>query len=448
MENIEAAMKRIPPRSIEAEQAVLGAMLMNKDAVMVASEIVTGEDFYQTAYGIIFDSVVDLFKAGKPADLITLQEKLKEKNVPPEISSMEFVKDLLEGTQTSANVKYYAEIVRDKSILRRLIRINEDIANTCYLENQPLDEILEKTQKEVFELVEHGNSEEYVPIRQVVLNALDVIERASKTKGNVTGIPTGFIDLDYKLSGLQRSDLVLIAARPSMGKTAFVLNIAQHVAFRQNLAVAIFSLEMSKEQLVNRLFSLESHVDAQILRTGNLSDTDWEKLIEGAGTIGNSRMIIDDTSGISISEMRSKCRKYKLEIGLDLIIIDYLQLMSGSGGRKNESRQQEISEISRSLKGLARELNVPVIALSQLSRAVEQRTDKRPMLSDLRESGAIEQDADVCMFIYRDDYYNPDTEDKNIAEIIIAKQRNGPIGTVRLAWMPQYTRFGNELRQQ
>ena len=448
MENIEAAMKRIPPHSIEAEQAVLGAMLMNKDAVMVASEIVTGEDFYQTAYGIIFDSVVDLFKAGKPADLITLQEKLKEKNVPPEISSMEFVKDLLEGTQTSANVKYYAEIVRDKSILRRLIRINEDIANTCYLENQPLDEILEKTQKEVFELVEHGNSEEYVPIRQVVLNALDVIERASKTKGNVTGIPTGFIDLDYKLSGLQRSDLVLIAARPSMGKTAFVLNIAQHVAFRQNLAVAIFSLEMSKEQLVNRLFSLESHVDAQILRTGNLSDTDWEKLIEGAGTIGNSRMIIDDTSGISISEMRSKCRKYKLEIGLDLIIIDYLQLMSGSGGRKNESRQQEISEISRSLKGLARELNVPVIALSQLSRAVEQRTDKRPMLSDLRESGALEQDADVCRFIYRDDYYNPDTEDKNIAEIIIAKQRNGPIGTVRLAWMPQYTRFGNELRQQ
>lgn len=448
MENIEAAMKRIPPHSIEAEQAVLGAMLMNKDAVMVASEIITGEDFYQTAYGIIFDSVVDLFKAGKPADLITLQEKLKEKNVPPEISSMEFVKDLLEGTQTSANVKYYAEIVRDKSILRRLIRINEDIANTCYLENQPLDEILEKTQKDVFELVEHGNSEEYVPIRQVVLNALDVIERASKTKGNVTGIPTGFIDLDYKLSGLQRSDLVLIAARPSMGKTAFVLNIAQHVAFRQNLAVAIFSLEMSKEQLVNRLFSLESHVDAQILRTGNLSDTDWEKLIEGAGTIGNSRMIIDDTSGISISEMRSKCRKYKLEIGLDLIIIDYLQLMSGSGGRKNESRQQEISEISRSLKGLARELNVPVIALSQLSRAVEQRTDKRPMLSDLRESGAIEQDADVCMFIYRDDYYNPDTEDKNIAEIIIAKQRNGPIGTVRLAWMPQYTRFGNELRQQ
>ena len=422
--DMEAAMKRIPPHSAEAEQAVLGAMLMNKEAVMVASEIISGEDFYQTAYGILFDAMVELFHKGKPIDLITLQEHLKEKDVPPEVSSMEFARDLLVGTQTSANVKYYAEIVRDKATLRRLIKINEETANVCYLENKPLEEILDETEKKVFELVEHGNSQEYTPIKQVVLNALDVIEKASKTKGTVTGIPTGFIDLDYKLSGLQRSDLILIAARPSMGKTAFVLNIAQHVAFRQNLAVAIFSLEMSKEQLVNRLFSLE-----------------W------AGTIGNSRMIIDDTSGISISEMRSKCRKYKLELGLDLIIIDYLQLMSAGGGRKNESRQQEISEISRSLKGLARELNVPVIALSQLSRAVEQRTDKRPMLSDLRESGAIEQDADVCMFIYRDDYYNPDTEDKNIAEIIIAKQRNGPIGTVRLAWMPQYTRFGNELRQ-
>ena len=444
----EAAMKRIPPHSAEAEQAVLGAMLMNKEAISMASEIITGEDFYQTAYGILFDCIVEMFQQGKPVDLITLQDYLKEKDVPPEISNMEFARDLLMQAQTSANADTYAKIVREKSVMRRLIKVNEETANTCYQQNKPLDEILEDAQKKVFELAETGNSEEYVPIRQVVLNALDVIERASKTKGTVTGIPTGFIDLDYKLSGLQRSDLVLIAARPSMGKTAFVLNIAQHVAFRQNLAVAIFSLEMSKEQLVNRLFSLESHVDAQILRTGNLSDTDWEKLIEGAGTIGSSRMIIDDTSGITISEMRSKCRKYKLEMGLDLVIIDYLQLMSGSNSRRNESRQQEISEISRSLKGLARELNVPVIALSQLSRAVEQRTDKRPMLSDLRESGAIEQDADVCMFIYRDDYYNPDTEDKNIAEIIIAKQRNGPIGTVRLAWMPQYTRFGNEERRQ
>lgn len=448
MMDMEAAIKRILPHSAEAEQAVVGAMLMNKDAISAASEIVTGEDFYQTAYGILFDSMVELFQMGKPVDLITLQEHLKEKDVPPEISGMEFARELIASVQTSANVKFYAEIVQEKATLRKLIKINEEIANTCYQENQPLDVILDRAEKGVFQLVARGNVQEYTPIKQVVLNALDVIEKASKTTGSVTGIPTGFMDLDYKLSGLQRSDLVLIAARPSMGKTAFVLNIAQHAAFRQNLAVAIFSLEMSKEQLVNRLFSLESHVDAQLLRTGNLKDTDWEKLIEGAGRIGKSRMVIDDTSGISITEMRSKCRKYKLEFGLDMIIIDYLQLMSGSGGKNGENRQQEISEISRSLKGLARELSVPVVALSQLSRAVEQRTDKRPMLSDLRESGAIEQDADVCMFIYREDYYIPDTEDKGIAEIIIAKQRNGPIGTVRLAWMPQYTRFGNELRQE
>ena len=445
----EALIKRVPPHSIEAEQSVVGAILMDRDAITVAAEIICGDDFYQKAYGVIFDSVVELFNEGKPVDLITLQNRLREKAVPEEISSLEFVRDLVTAVPTSANVKYYAEIVSEKATLRRLIKMNEAIADECYQGQEPLEAILERTEKQVFELVQNrGGNGEYVPIKQVVLNALEKIEKASKSKGTVTGIPTGFIDLDYKTSGLQPSDLILVAARPSMGKTAFVLNIAQHVAFKQNRTVAIFSLEMSKEQLVNRLFSLESYVDAQLLRTGNLKDSDWEKLIEGAGTIGRSNLIIDDTPGISISEMRSKCRKYKMEHNLDLIIIDYLQLMSGSGGRSNESRQQEISEISRSLKGLARELNVPVIALSQLSRAVEQRTDKRPMLSDLRESGAIEQDADVCMFIYRDDYYNPDTEDKNIAEIIIAKQRNGPIGTVRLAWMPQYTRFGNELRQQ
>ena len=443
----EALIKRVLPHSLEAEQSVVGAMLMDKDAIMTAAEIVSREDFYQTAYGILFEAMVELFNEGKPVDLITLQERLKEKDVPPEITSLEFARDLLTAVPTSANVKYYAEIVMEKSMLRKLIKLNEEIENMCYLGRDSLEAVLETTEKRVFELVQKRNTGDYVPIKQVVLNALDKIEKSSKTKGTVTGIPTGFIDLDYKTSGLQPSDLILVAARPSMGKTAFVLNIAQHVAFRQEKAVAIFSLEMSKEQLVNRLFSLEAHVDAQILRTGNLKDSDWEKLIEGAGTIGKSKLIIDDTSGISITEMRSKCRKYKLEHGLDLIIIDYLQLMSGSGGRSNESRQQEISEISRSLKGLARELNVPVIALSQLSRAVEQRTDKRPMLSDLRESGAIEQDADVCMFIYREDYYIPDTEDKNIAEIIIAKQRNGPVGTVRLAWMPQYPRFGNELRQ-
>lgn len=444
----EALIKRVLPHSLEAEQSVVGAMLMDKDAIMTAAEIVSREDFYQTAYGILFEAMVELFNEGKPVDLITLQERLKEKDVPPEITSLEFARDLLTAVPTSANVKYYAEIVMEKSMLRKLIKLNEEIENMCYLGRDSLEAVLETTEKRVFELVQKRNTGDYVPIKQVVLNALDKIEKSSKTKGTVTGIPTGFIDLDYKTSGLQPSDLILVAARPSMGKTAFVLNIAQHVAFRSNKTVAIFSLEMSKEQLVNRLFSLESQVDAQLLRTGNLKDSDWEKLIEGAGVIGKSKMIIDDTPGISISELRSKCRKFKLEQGLDLIIIDYLQLMTGRVGGRAESRQQEISDISRSLKGLARELNVPVIALSQLSRAVEQRADHRPMMSDLRESGAIEQDADVVMFIYRDDYYNKDTDMKNIAEIIIAKQRNGPIGTVNLAWLPNYTKFANATRKQ
>ena len=444
----EALIKRVLPHSLEAEQSVVGAMLMDKDAIMTAAEIVSREDFYQTAYGILFEAMVELFNEGKPVDLITLQERLKEKDVPPEITSLEFARDLLTAVPTSANVKYYAEIVMEKSMLRKLIKLNEEIENMCYLGRDSLEAVLETTEKRVFELVQKRNTGDYVPIKQVVLNALDKIEKSSKTKGTVTGIPTGFIDLDYKTSGLQPSDLILVAARPSMGKTAFVLNIAQHVAFRSNKTVAIFSLEMSKEQLVNRLFSLESQVDAQLLRTGNLKDSDWEKLIEGAGVIGKSKMIIDDTPGISISELRSKCRKFKLEQGLDLIIIDYLQLMTGRVGGRAESRQQEISDISRSLKGLARELNVPIIALSQLSRAVEQRPDHRPMMSDLRESGAIEQDADVVMFIYRDDYYNKDTDMKNIAEIIIAKQRNGPIGTVNLAWLPNYTKFANATRKQ
>lgn len=415
----EALIKRVMPHSIEAEQSVVGAMLMDKDAITAASEMISGSDFYQSAYGIIFDSMVELFNEGKPVDLITLQERLREKDVPPEIASLEFVRDLVTAVPTSANVKYYAQIVADKAMMRRLIKLNEEIENVCYAGKEPLEAVLEKTEKSVFELLQRRNTGEYVPIRQVVLNALERIEKASKNKGTVTGIPTGFIDLDYKLSGLQPSDLILVAARPSMGKTAFVLNIAQYVAFKKNRSVAIFSLEMSKEQLVNRLFSLESQVDAQALRTGNMKDSDWEKLIEGAGIIGQSKLIIDDTPGISVSELRSKCRKYKLENDLDLIIIDYLQLMTGSVGRSSESRQQEISEISRSLKGLARELNVPVIALSQLSRAVESRPDKRPMLSDLRESGAIEQDADVVMFIYRDEYYNKDSEYKKQAEIII-----------------------------
>lgn len=444
----ETLIKRVMPHSVEAEQSVVGAMLMDKDAILAASEIICGDDFYQNAYGVIFDSMVELFNEGKPVDLITLQERLKEKEVPPEISSLEFVRDLVAAVPTSANVRYYAQIVSDKAVMRKLIKMNDELSNICYAGNEPLESVLEKTEKSVFQLLQNRNAGEYVPIRQVVMNALEKVEKASKSKGTVTGIPTGFIDLDYKLSGLQPSDLVLVAARPSMGKTAFVLNIAQYVAFKKDKCTAIFSLEMSKEQLVNRLFSLESQVDAQALRTGNMKDSDWEKLIEAAGIIGQSNLIIDDTPSISISELRSKCRKYKMEHGLDLIIIDYLQLMSGSVGGRSESRQQEVSDISRSLKALARELNVPVIALSQLSRAVEQRPDKRPMLSDLRESGAIEQDADVVMFIYRDEYYNKDSEYKKQAEIIIAKQRNGPVGTVHLAWLGEYTKFANLSRQE
>lgn len=443
----EALIKRVLPHSIEAEQAVVGAMLMDKEAILTSSEIISGADFYQSAYGVVFEAIVEIYNEGKPVDLVTLQSRLKEKDVPAEISSLEFVRDLVAAVPTSANVKYYAEIVADKAMLRRLIKLNEEIENMCYLGKEPMEAVLETTEKKVFELVQKRNTGDFVPIKQVVLNALDKIEMASKNAGSVTGIPTGFLDLDYKTAGLQNSDLILVAARPSMGKTAFVLNIAQHVAFKAQKSVAIFSLEMSKEQLVNRLFALEAQVDAQSLRTGNLKDTDWEKLIESAGTIGKSKLMIDDTPGISISELRSKCRKMKLEHGLDLIIIDYLQLMSGRVGGRSESRQQEISEISRALKGVARELNVPVIALSQLSRAVEQRPDHRPMMSDLRESGAIEQDADVVMFIYRDDYYNKDTEMKNVAEIIIAKQRNGAIGTINLTWLPQYTKFANYLKE-
>ena len=404
----EALMKRILPHSMEAEQSVIGSMIMSRDAIIEASEIITGADFYQQQYGVVFEAMVELHDEGKAVDLVTLQERLKEKDLPPEISSMEFVRDLLSAVPTSANVKYYAEIVAEKSMLRKLIKTTEEISNACYLGKEKTQDILEITEKKIFDLVQNRGSQEFVPIRQ---------------------------------AGFQPSDLILVAARPSMGKTAFVLNIAQYMAFHDNVTVAVFSLEMSKEQLVNRLLALESKVDSQNIRTGNLEDEEWAKLIEGANVIGNSNLIIDDKPGISISELRSKCRKYKMEHNLGIIFIDYLQLMTGSG--RSESRQQEISDISRSLKALARELNVPVVALSQLSRAVEQRPDHRPMLSDLRESGAIEQDADVVMFIYRDDYYNKDSENKNIAEIIIAKQRNGPIGTVNLVWMPNYTKFVN-----
>lgn len=437
----ENVIKRILPHSVEAEQSVIGSMIMDREAIVVASELIAGEDFYNRQYGVLFEAMVELNNEGSPVDLVTLQNRLKEKDVPPEVSSLEFVRDLITAVPTSANVKYYADIVAEKATLRKLIRLNEEIANTCYVGKESLEFILEDTEKRVFQLVQNRNTNDFTPIRQVVMNAIDRIEAASRNKGNVTGIATGFTDLDYRTAGMQPSDLVLIAARPSMGKTAFVLNIAQHVAFKQNKSVVIFSLEMSKEQLINRMFSLESSVDAQKLRTGQLNDQEWERLIESAGIIGRSRLMIDDTAGITVSELRSKCRKLKLENEVAMVIIDYLQLMNGTG--RTDSRQQEISDISRSLKALARELNVPVLALSQLSRAVEQRPDHRPMLSDLRESGAIEQDADVVMFIYRDDYYNHDSEKKGVSEIIIAKQRNGPVGTVELAWLPEYTKFAN-----
>lgn len=437
----EAVIKRISPHSIEAEQSVIGSMIMDKDAIVTVSEILIAEDFYQNQYGVLFDAMVELFNEGKPVDLVTLQNRLKEKELPPELSSLEFIRDLVAAVPTSTNAKYYANIVKEKAILRKLIKVTEGIANECYLSKEPVEVILEDTEKKVFDIVQNRSSSDFVSIDKIVLQSLESIEAASKSKGSVTGVATGFYDLDYRTAGLQPSDLILVAARPSMGKTAFVLNIAEYVAVKSHVCTAIFSLEMSKDQLVKRMLAMNSRVDSQAIRSGELKDEDWGKLVESVKTIGNSKLIIDDTPGISIAELRSKCRKFKLEHNLGLVIIDYLQLMTGN--RKSESRQQEVSEISRSLKALAREINAPIIALSQLSRAVEQRPDKRPMLSDLRESGAIEQDADVVMFIYRDDYYNHDTEEPGVAEIIIGKQRNGPTGTVKLGWQANFTKFVN-----
>lgn len=441
----ETFIKKVFPHSTEAEQSVIGSMIMDKDAIVAASETITGEDFYEQRYGVLFDAMLELFNEGKPVDLITLQNKLKEKDVPSELCSLEFIRDLITSVPTSANVRYYANIVKEKSTLRQLIKVTESITNECYLDKEKLESILEDSEKKMFDILQKRNSGEFVSIKEIVFKSLESIEAAARNKGSVTGVATGFYDLDYKTAGLQPSDLILIAARPSMGKTAFVLNIAEHVVLKNDVTTAIFSLEMSKDQLVKRIMSMHSKVNSQSMRTGDLSDEDWLKLVESARVIGNSNLIIDDTSSISISELRSKCRKFKLEHNLGLVIIDYLQLMTG--GKKSESRQQEISEISRSLKGLARELNVPVVALSQLSRAVEQRPDKRPMLSDLRESGAIEQDADIVMFLYRDDYYNHDSEEAGISEVIIGKQRNGPTGTVKLAWLSQFTKFANLERQ-
>ena len=406
------------------------------------ADILVPDDFYHSEYRAIYQAMVQINAEGRPVDLVTVIERLRTMNVPPEICSLEFMKEVADSEATAANAKHYAKIIKEKSLLRRVIKVNETITEECYAGRESSDAILEETEKQLFKLLQSRGAEDITPIKDVVMDAINRIEAASKQSGSVTGIPTGFTDLDYRTAGLQPSDMILVAARPSMGKTAFALNLAAYAACKKHITTVIFSLEMSKVQLVNRFLSMESGVSAQNLRTGNLTEGEWENLVEGASIIGNSGLVIDDTPGISISDLRSKCRKIKLEHDdLGLIIIDYIQLMTSSS--KSESRQQEVSEISRSLKALARELNVPVIALSQLSRAVEQRPDHRPMLSDLRESGAIEQDADVVMFLYRDEYYKKDTDKPGVAEVIIAKQRNGPVGTVELAWIGDKQRFAN-----
>ena len=446
----EAVVKRVMPHSNEAEQAVIGSMLMDADAITTAMEKISEDDFYNKQYGSLFKAMIELYNEGKTCDLVTVKSKLEETGVPSEVVSLDFIRNILEMVPTSANIKQYAEIVYEKSVLRNLIRANEDIAGKCYAGNETLEAILEETEKKIFDLIQSGSSGDYTPVRQVVLNVFEKIEKASQTKGSITGLETGFTKLDHQLSGLQPSDMILIAARPSVGKTAFVLNITETVAVKHNIPVAIFSLEMSAGQLMNRLLSVQSRIEAGKFRSAGLTSDEYERLAYAAGKIADSPLFIDDTSGITPTELKARCEKLKNDKtkGLGLIVIDYLQLMNGGTGRKTDSVQQEVAYISKSLKGIARDLNVPVIALSQLSRAVESRSDKRPMLSDLRESGAIEQDADVVMFIYRDEYYNKDSEFKKQAEIIIAKQRNGPVGTVNLAWLGEYTKFANLSRQE
>ena len=421
----ETVIKRVMPHNGEAEEAVIGSMLLDQDAVVLASEKLNEDDFYNARYRILFSAIVELFHEGRPADLVTLVDKLHEKNASDDICSVEFLSNIISAVPTSANVRYYADIVEQKSQLRSLIRTTEDIANRCYQDSANVAELMDDTERKVFELVQgRASSENFTPIKEVALETLESIQKAAQNNSDVTGISTGFIDLDYRTAGLQPSDLILIAARPSMGKTAFALNIAENVAMINHIPTAIFSLEMSKVQLAKRLVAMNSKVDSQRIRIGELEDDEWAKITESSIILGESTLYIDDTGSISINDLRSKCRKLKMEKGLGLIIIDYLQLMSGNSGSKNISRQ--------------------VIALSQLSRKVEEREDKRPILSDLRESGAIEQDADVVMFLYRDEYYTKDASTKKgITEIIIGKQRNGPTCTVELKWLNQYTKFAN-----
>ncbi|MGL4731335.1 MAG: replicative DNA helicase [Clostridium sp.] len=436
---MEAPLRSMP-HNIEAEQSVLGSMLIDKNAIAEAAEVLQGEDFYRDSHKVIFKSIRDLYQKDIPVDMITLIEHLRSNDRLDEAGGISYITEISSSVPSTANLSSYVKIVENKSTLRKLIQSATNIIETSYNKQDDVEAVIDLAEKSVFNISESKNTSDFEHMSVVLERGFEEIERIYNNKGETTGVPSGFRDLDDKTSGFQSGDMVLIAARPSMGKTTFALNLAQYAALRSGKSVAIFSLEMSKEQLAYKLLCAEANVDMLKLRTGDLDEKDWENIARASGPLADAKIFIDDTAGISIMEMRSKCRRLKMEHGIDMILIDYLQLMSGSGG---ESRQQEVAEISRSIKAIAKELKCPVIALSQLSRAPEQRADHRPMLSDLRESGSIEQDADLVMFLYRDEYYDKETEDKNIAECIIAKQRNGPVGTVKLAWLGQYSKFGS-----
>lgn len=438
----EKLTPRIPPHSEEAEQSVLGSVLIDHEAVNIAAENLKAEDFYNLRHKEIFEAVLDLYQEGREVDLVTLKSQLERRGRLEAAGDMKYLGQIAAAVPNSVHIRQYVKIVKDKALYRRFIQLGNQVLNESFSTETPIEQLSEQVEKEVFGILQNRGSDDFSHIRDVLMESFDEIEKIAQNGGELAGISTGFIDLDQKTAGLHPSDLVLIGARPSMGKSALGVNLIQNAAVRGGKTCAIFSLEMSKQQVVNRMLACEAGVDMEHLRSGNMTDQDWERLVEALGALSEAQVYLDDTGGITLAEVRSKCRKLKIEHGLDLIMIDYLQLMSGSG-RSGDNRQQEISEISRGLKTLARELQIPVIALSQLSRALEARADHRPMMSDLRESGAIEQDADVVMFIYRDEYYHPDSEDKNIAEIIIAKQRNGPVGTVKLRYDGQYTRFSN-----
>ena len=437
-------MTRIPPHSVESEQSILGSILLDKDAIITVTETIKPDDFYKEAHKIIYECMITLSNKGEPIDLITLTEELRKQGNLNDIGGISYITSLSTIVPTTSNVKYYADIVKEKSVLRKLIKASNEIINLGYSGATKIEDVLEQAEKSIFDISQEKTSDDFKSINLVLMDAYDMIEKLYTNKSDVTGITTGFKDLNKKINGLQRTDLILIAARPAMGKTAFSLNLVQNAALKGDASVAVFSLEMSKEQLVQRMLSSQSSVELKKIKTGTLNDNDWPRIIDAMAVLSDAKIHIDDTPGIKISELRSKCRKLKIEKGLDLVLIDYLQLMEGEGN--NESRQQEISKISRSLKILAKELNCPVVALSQLSRAPEQRADHRPMLSDLRESGAIEQDADIVMFLYRDEYYHADSESKNIGEVIIAKNRHGETGSVELVWLGEVQRFGDKLR--